>query len=246
MLAYLMSTMLVASQTGCAARTSSPSIVVFAAASLKPTFTRIGERFEADHPGTSVRFDFASASDLAIRLTQGARGDVFASADTAQMTKVVDAGLIAGTPVDFASNTLAIVTAVGNPKRIESFADLAQPGLTVLVSPPPTPCGVATLRVENSTGVHLDPASEEPNVEDVLNKVITGQADAGLVNITDARAAGDTVTTVMFPEAAEAVTTYPIAVLKPAGQPSLAGKFVDLVTNEYGQKILGRAGFGKP
>lgn len=94
--------------------------------------------------------------------------------------------------------------------------------------------------------MHINPASEEPDVEDVLNKVVTGQADAGLVNITDARETDHKVTTVMFPEAAYAVTTYPIAGLKKADQPDLAGKFVDLVTNDYGQKILDQAGFTKP
>ncbi|OBJ67815.1 molybdate ABC transporter substrate-binding protein [Mycobacterium sp. 1274756.6] len=228
---------------GCAPQSSASAVVVYAAASLRPTFTAIAERFEHDHPGARVQFDFASAADLATQLIQGAGADVFASADTAQMARVVDAGLVADKPVTFASNTLAIVTAPGNPQHIETFADLARPGLAVVVSPAPMPCGVATEEVEKITGVHLNPVSEEPDVEDVLNKVATGQADAGLVNVTDAIAAGDKVDTVTFPEATEAITDYPIAVLRSPTRDELAQSFVDLVTDGAGQAILHRAGF---
>lgn len=231
---------------GCGASAGTQALVVFAAASLRPTFTEIGHRFETDNPGVAVEFDFASAADLATQLTQGASTDVFASADTAQMDKVAAAGLLADGPVDFASNTLVIVTAPGNPKHLTSFADLAKPGLAVVISPPPMPCGVATRRIEDITGVDLNPVSEEPDVEDVLNKVVTGQADAGLVNITDTITAGDKVDTVSFPEAAQAVNVYPIAMLQRSGRPELARRFLDLVTGEPGQKILAQAGFTRP
>jgi molybdate transport system substrate-binding protein len=141
---------------------------------------------------------------------------------------------------------LVIVTAPGNPKKVGSFADLAKPGLSVVICQQPVPCGSATHRIEDSTGVHLNPVSEELNVTDVLNKVTSGQADAALVYVTDARSAGDKVATVDFPEAAGAVNVYPIAVLKKAGQPSLAQKFVVMVTTEAGQKILAQSGFAKP
>ncbi|MEZ0365950.1 molybdate ABC transporter substrate-binding protein [Mycobacterium sp. pUA109] len=241
-----LSALVAAGVAGCGSPAGAPSITVLAAASLKPTFTQIGERFMTEHPGTTVRFDFASSSDLAAQLTQGATGDVFASADTAQMDTVATAGLLATAPVDFASNTLVIVTAPGNPKHVASFADLAQPGLAVVVSPPPMPCGVATRRVEDLTGVHLDPVSEEPDPEDVLNKVATGEADAGVVNATDARAAGEKISTVAFPEAVQAASSYPIAALQKSAQPALAQGFVDLVTGVTGQQILARAGFAKP
>ncbi|MGH3967387.1 MAG: extracellular solute-binding protein, partial [Mycobacterium sp.] len=141
---------------------------------------------------------------------------------------------------------LVIVTAPGNPKKVESFADLTKPGLSVVMCQQPVPCGAAAQRIENKTGVRLDPVSEEPNVTDVFNKVTTGQADAGLVYVTDAANAGAQVATVKFPEAADAVNVYPIAVLKKAPQHALAEKFVDLVTGETGRKILDQAGFGKP
>ncbi|MDH6198881.1 molybdate transport system substrate-binding protein [Mycobacterium frederiksbergense] len=222
------------------------SLTVFAAASLKSAFTEIGEQFKTDNPGTSIEFSFAGSSDLVTQLTHGADADVFASADTRNMDKAVAAGLVEGEPVNFATNTLTIAVAPGNPKGIKSFADLAKPGISVVVCAPPVPCGGATEKVEKDAGVRLSPVSEETSVTDVLGKVTTGQADAGLVYVTDAAAAGDKVTSVPFPEAAQAVNTYPIAVLKPSAHADLAHRFVDLVTGEAGQKALAKAGFGKP
>lgn len=224
----------------------SGSIVVFAAASLKPAFTRIGQQFKSENPGNGVDFDFAGSSELATQLTQGAKADVFASADTAQMDVVAHAGLLGGAPTNFASNTLVIVTAPGNPKHVGSFADLAKPGLNVVICQQPVPCGSVTQRIEDSSGVHLSPASEELSVTDVLNKVTSGQADAALVYVTDAISAGSKVATVNFPEAAGAVNVYPIGVLKKAPMPTAAQKFVALVTSDTGQKILAQSGFARP
>lgn len=226
--------------------TGNTKIMVFAAASLKKTFTDIGEEFKSENPGAAVEFSFAGSSDLVTQLTQGAPADLFASADTTNMDNAAQAGLLAGDPVNFASNTLTIAVAPGNPKKIASFKDLTQQGLSVVVCAPQVPCGSATQRVEQTTGVMLNPVSEESSVSDVLNKVTTGQADAGLVYVTDARGAGDKVAEVPFPEAARAVNTYPIAVLKGSQNAELARKFIDLVTGESGQKVLNAAGFTKP
>ena len=220
--------------------------MVFAAASLKKTFTEIGEQFKTDNPGVSVEFNFAGSSDLVTQLTQGAQADVFASADTKNMDKAAAADLLDGKPVNFASNTLTIAVAPGNPKQIKSFQDLTKPGLNVVVCAPPVPCGSATQKVEEATGVNLAPVSEESSVSDVLNKVTTGEADAGLVYVTDAMGAGDKVAAVAFPEAAGAVNTYPIAALKTAKNPELARRFIAAVTAEAGQKTLTAAGFAKP
>jgi molybdate transport system substrate-binding protein len=226
--------------------TQGSRIVVFAAASLKSVFAEMSEQFKTDNPGATVDFSFGGSSDLATQLTQGATADVFASADTAQMNVVAKAGLLAADPTNFASNTLIIVTSAGNPKHIGSFADLAKPGLSVVICQQKVPCGAATHRIEDTTGVHLNPVSEELSVSDVLNKVTSGQADAGLVYVTDAINAGNALTPIPFPEAAGAVNVYPIAALKKAPQPALAQKFVAMVTGETGQKILDRSGFGKP
>ena len=163
------------------AESAGGSILVFAASSLKQTFTDIGGKFETDNPGASVEFSFAGSSDLVMQLTQGAQADVFASADIRDMDAAAQAGLVAGDPVNFASNTLTIVVAPGNPKNITSFEDLKKPDTSVVVCAPQVPCGSATQKIEHATGVDLAPVSEESNVTDVLNKVTTGQADAGLV-----------------------------------------------------------------
>jgi molybdate transport system substrate-binding protein len=193
-----------------------------------------------------VEFSFAGSSDLVTQLTQGAQADVFASADTKNMDKAAKAGLLAGAPVNFASNTLTIAVAPGNPKQIKSFHDLTKPGLAVVVCAPQVPCGSATKKVEDATGVKLAPVSEESSVTDVLNKVTAGQADAGLVYVTDAKGVGDKVTAVPFPESAGAVNTYPIAALKGSKNPELARTFIDAVLSEAGQKTLSAAGFAKP
>jgi molybdate transport system substrate-binding protein len=234
------------STTSAAGAAPSGDITVFAAASLKSTFTELGEQFERDNPGTAVKFTFAGSSDLVSQLTQGAHGDVFASADQANMTKAVDAGLTAGAPVDFASNTLTIVTPPGNPKNIASFADLANPGNLVVVCAPQVPCGTATKKIEDSTGIELSPASEESSVTDVLGKVTTGQADAGLVYVTDAAGAGDKVTAVPFPESSGAVNIYPIAVLAHSGNQATAKAFEALVAGPAGRQVLADAGFAAP
>jgi molybdate transport system substrate-binding protein len=221
------------------------SITVYAAASLKNAFTEIGEQFKKDNPGESVEFIFAGSSDLVTQLAQGAKPDVFASADS-NMARAQQAQLIARDPVNFATNTLTIVTAPGNPKGIVLFADLNQPGLSVAVCASEVPCGAATDRIERDTHIELKPVSEVSSVTDVINKVTSGQADAGVVYVTDALAAGGKVASVNFAESSVAVNAYQIAVLKDAPNPDLATKFVDLVTGDYGQKALKKAGFAKP
>src|ERR1700742_1906198 len=253
--AGLLSLALVASLSGCGHKTpssttastsSAHSIVVFAATLLKPTFILLAGKFQTDNPGATIDFNFATSSELANKLTQGASADVFASADSAQMDTVVKADLTSSDPVNFASNTLVIVTAPGDPKQIRSFADLAKPDLRVAVCQASAPCGSAAQRIEDNTGVRPNPVSEESVSSGVLGKVTNGEADAGLVYLTDAHKAGDKVTEVKFPESEAAVNIYPIAVLKHASQPALAQKFVDLVTGATGQRVLTQAGFASP
>lgn len=220
------------------------TLTVFAAASLKTTFTEIGASFENQNPGATVVFSFAGSSDLVAQIAAGAPADILASADTATMTKAAEAGLLAGSPVNFAGNTLTIVTPPGNPAGITAFADLAQSDLAVVVCAPQVPCGAATEKLEAATGVALRPVSEESSVTDVLNKVATGEADAGLVYVTDASAAGERVTAVSFPESTTVVNTYPIAALTGAADPAVATRFVEFVTAPDGQRVLAAAGFG--
>lgn len=225
---------------------ASDRLVVFAAASLQQSFTRIGDQFEMDNPGVTVEFSFAGSSDLVTQLMQGADADVFASADVKNMHKAGQAGLLAGDPLDFATNVLTIAVAPGNPKGVTSLRDLTRPGLTVVTCAPQVPCGSATEKVEQAAGVQLAPVSEESAVTDVLNKVTTGQADAGLVYVTDVAGSGDKVTGVDIPEAVDAVNIYPIATLKDAENAFLATRFVDNVTGAAGRRMLNDAGFGAP
>lgn len=222
------------------------TLTVFAAASLKTSFTEIGADFEDAHPGVSVKFNFAGSSDLVAQIQQGAPADVFASADTKNMDKATDDDLVEGTPTDFASNTLEIATPPDNPADIDSFADLATPGVKLVICAPEVPCGAAAAGVEKAAGVDLSPVSEEQSVTDVLGKVISGEADAGLVYATDVQAAGDQVRGVTFPESSEVVNIYPIAALVGSKSPDLAQDFAGYVAGPEGQAILAAAGFGKP
>ncbi|SEP62764.1 molybdate ABC transporter substrate-binding protein [Microlunatus flavus] len=220
------------------------TLTVFAAASLKQTFTTLGTTFEAAHPGTTVTFSFAGSSDLVTQLQQGAPADVFASADTKNMQKAVDDQLVAGSPVDFATNTLEIAVPPDNPAGVTSFADLTRPGVKVVLCAPQVPCGAAAQTIEKATNTTLEPVSEENAVTDVLGKVTSGEADAGLVYVTDVKGAGDQVKGIPFAESKQAVNTYPVAALSGSRQGELAGQFVRLVTGTEGQKVLADAGFG--
>lgn len=222
------------------------TLTVYAAASLTTTFTEIGKEFEQQHDGVKVEFSFGGSSDLVAQIQEGAPADVFASADTANMDKLTADDLQAGDPQDFASNTVEIAVPPGNPGGVTSFADLAKDGLNVVVCAPEVPCGAATQKVEDATGVDIQPVSEEQSVTDVLAKVTSGEADAGLVYVTDVQAAGDDVEGVRFPESSEAVNTYPIVALKDAADADLASEFVDLVLSDTGQSILEEAGFAQP
>lgn len=222
------------------------TLTVFAAASLKTTFTEIGQDFEATHPGTTVAFSFAGSSDLVTQLQSGAPADVFASADTKNMDKATGDSLIQGTPVNFASNTLTIATPPDNPAKVTSFQDLTKASVKVVVCAPTVPCGSAAEKIETATGITLKPVSEEQSVTDVLNKVITGEADAGLVYVTDVKGAGDKVQGIAFPESSEAVNLYPIAPLAASKNADLAQEFVELVVGSDAQMVLADAGFTKP
>jgi molybdate transport system substrate-binding protein len=222
------------------------TLTVLAAASLTNVFTALETTFEAGHPGVDVRISFAGSSALVQQVTNGSPADVFAAADEKNMRKVTDAGHADGTPRVFATNELTIAVPPDNPAGITSFADLAEDGAVVVVCAPQVPCGAATEKVERATGVTLRPVSEEQDVKSVLNKVRTGEADAGLVYVTDVNSAGDEVTGIAFPESGEAINSYPVTVLTGAPQAGLAREFVDLVTGDAGRAELEKAGFTVP
>lgn len=222
------------------------TITVYAASSLKTTFEELGQQFEADHDGVDVEFNFAGSSDLVAQIQQGADADVFASADTSNMDKLLADDLLGNDPVNFASNTLEIAVPPGNPAGIAVLADLTRKGLNLVTCAPEVPCGKAAGKLEEATGLDFSPVSEEQNVTDVLNKVVAGEADASLVYVTDVAAAGDSVEGIEFAESGTAVNIYPIATVDGTDQADLAQEFVDLVLGSTGQAVLADAGFAKP
>jgi molybdate transport system substrate-binding protein len=213
------------------------TLTVAAAASLQNAFTELGELFETENPGATVEFAFAGSSALVTQLQEGAPGDVFASADVANMDKAAE--LLAGGPEPFAANTLTIVTPPGNPAGVEGFADLADARLVVCA--PQVPCGAATVAEAEAAGATLSPVSEEQSVTDVLGRVTSGEADAGLVYATDAEAAGDAVERVDFDTTV--VNEYPIA---PLDDTEVAAAFIALVLSDEGQAVLASYGFLAP
>ncbi|HEY2764403.1 MAG TPA: molybdate ABC transporter substrate-binding protein [Pseudonocardiaceae bacterium] len=221
-------------------------VTVLAASSLTDVFGQLKPEFEKANPGADLRFSFGGSSDLSQQIVNGAPADVFASANPKQMTVVSDAKLVDGTPQTFTTNVLTIVVPKGNPKGIKTFADLARPGATVVVCAPQVPCGSATQTLEKATNTTLKPASEEPDVRSVLSKVTAGEADAGLVYVTDARTAKGKVEQIDFPEAGKAINNYVIAALKNSKQSQYAHEFVDFVLGPEGQQALVDAGFSKP
>lgn len=221
------------------------TLTVYAAASLTATFEQLAADFEAEHEDVEVELSFGGSSDLATQLVEGASADVFASADTAAMDDLVAAGLTADDPRDFATNTLVIAVPPGNPAGVRSLQDLTGDLALVLCSPE-VPCGAAAQGVAELAGLTLSPVSEEQSVTDVLAKVTSGEADAGLVYVTDVAAAGADVEGIGFPEAARVVNTYPIAPVAGSDEAGLAQELVDLVLGETGQSVLRDAGFGAP
>lgn len=219
-------------------------VTVFAAASLTDVFTKLKPQFEAAHRDAELRFNFGGSSDLAQQIVNGAPADVFASANEAQMKVVQEAGKVAGTAKPFVTNVLTIVVPAGNPKNIHSFADLAKPGVTEVVCAPQVPCGAATVKIEKATNIKLSPASEEQDVLSVLSKVEARVADAGLVYVTDARTADGKVQEINFPEASQAVNTYPIAAMSSAPHPQLAQAFLSFIHSPTAAQQFTNAGFG--
>ncbi|GLJ81107.1 molybdate ABC transporter substrate-binding protein [Microbacterium imperiale] len=219
-------------------------VTVFAAASLSAAFDEIAADVEAAYPGVEVepiRYD--GSSTLATQLVEGARADVFASADEANMQRVIDAGL-AASPRVFATNRLTLVVPVGNPGDVTGLADLADPDLAVVLCAAEVPCGAASGQLTQAAGVTPRVDSYEQNVTAVLTKIATGEADAGLVYVTDA-AASDDVETVPTAGADGVVNRYPIVALDDARSPAAAA-FVGHVLSPAGRAVLERWGFGAP
>jgi molybdate transport system substrate-binding protein len=223
------------------------TINVFAAASLTDAFNEAAKTFQSENPGATVKPNYAASSALVTQIDQGAPADVFASADDANMQKAQANGDIAGQPVTFATNSLQIIVAKGNPKNVTGLADLAKPGVTYVTAGPDVPIAKYALQSLQKAGVTVNPVSQEADVKGIVTKVVSsGEADAGIVYSTDVKAAGSNAQGVDIPAAYQVVATYPIAVTKEATNASGAQAWITFITGTEGQAILAKYGFGHP
>ncbi len=225
-------------------------IVVFAAASLEAVFDEAASRFAARPDGTEVVIHAAGSQILATQLLEGARADLFASADAHQLDRVRDVGLfVAGTP--FATNSLVVVTPLDNPGHVQTPIDLARPGLRLVLAGPDVPAGAyareALQRLGIAGAVDAGRVSEESDVRGVLAKVALGEADAGIVYRTDLGSAlADTVRTIPLPAAADVRATYWIARSSDTPRSVAADGFTAWLLSTEGRSLLAEHGFSSP
>ena len=221
------------------------TITVFAAASLKETFTELGKQFEAAHPGDTVKFSFGASSALATQINSGAPADVFASASPKNMNQVVTAGN-ASNPQDFAKNVMEVAVPPSNPAKVTSVNDLAKSSVKTALCQPQVPCGVVAAEVFKNAKITVKPVTLQPDVKSVLTQVELGNVDAGVVYVTDVQAAGAKVKGVTIPADVNASTLYPIAALTHSKESSIAQAFVAYVLSPAGEQVLKAAGFEQP
>ncbi|MHB8511052.1 MAG: molybdate ABC transporter substrate-binding protein [Actinomycetota bacterium] len=213
---------------------------ILAAASLSPVFTEIARNFEHLYQGVKVEVSFAGSQILDAQIEQGAPADVFASADVASMTKVQ---AFTGTPFDFARNIMTIAVEKGNPKHVTGLSSLARKDLIVVLCNDSVPCGKLAAKILGKARVGLHASSYEDNVKGVVTKIQTGEADAGIVYVTDVQATVGALGSVLIPQNENAVTTYQIARLRSSSEPTLADQFIAFVRSPVEQDDLAFRGF---
>jgi molybdate transport system substrate-binding protein len=223
----------------------SGSITVLAASSLTEAFTTLGKQFETANPGVHVTFSFAASSALAQEVTSGAPADVFASASQKNMQQVVDAG-DAASPTTFAKNIMEIAVPPANPGSVTGVASLGGAAVKTALCQPQVPCGSTAQQVFANAKVTVTPVTLEPDVKSVLAKVELGEVDAGVVYVTDVKAAGAKVKGVKIPSDVNASASYPIATLTNSSNATTAAAFLAYVLSPAGQSVLTAAGFAKP
>ena len=221
------------------------TLTVFAAASLTETFDALAEEFQREHPAVEVVLNYGGSAALAQQIVAGAPVDVFAAASEGTMQVVADEGLAAD-PVVFATNTLELIVPAGNPGGVTGLADLARPELAIALCDPVVPCGAASETLLQAAGITAVPDTLEEDVKAVATKVGLAEADAGLVYVTDVRAAGDDVEGIPVPEAGQVEGSYPVAALDDAPSPQAAAAWIALLTGPDGRRALAEAGFGAP
>jgi molybdate transport system substrate-binding protein len=242
--------------TGAAGAPTETTVSVFAAASLTEVFTELGHELEAAQTGIRIRFNFAGSQQLALQLEQGATADLFASADQGWMERMDSLGLLAGPARIFARNALVVALPPGNPARLSELADLARPGLKLVLAADAVPAGryarAALRAMEGHPGypagfahrVLANVVSEEENVRLVVAKVHLGEADAGIVYRSDVSGGKPHgLGVIPFPGNIGQVAAYPIAQLRSGPSPAAAEAFLRLLFSPAGQALLVRHGF---
>lgn len=220
-------------------------VQVYAAASLKGAFDELVSQFNEEHPEIKVATPvYDGSSTLVEQISEGAPADVFASADEKNMDKIVTAGLNTETPQVFATNKVTIAVPAGNPKGITSLEDLADPDVKVVLCAPEVPCGNTAEKLLAQAGVEVDPVSLEQNVTAVATKVAAGEADAGIIYVTDVQAFKGELEAIPTEVPADLVNLYPIVTLTGATNPAGAQTFIDFVMSDQGQSVLKEFGFG--
>jgi molybdate transport system substrate-binding protein len=224
------------------------TLTVLAATSLKGAFDDIEVAFEDEHPGIDVQVTTDGSANLATAIVEGGvPADVFASADEANLQKVVDEDLAAEADTEiFVTNLLQIAVEEGNPLGIKTLEDLTGPGVAVSLCKAEVPCGSYAEKAFEAAGLPVPPAGVEDNVGGVVTKVSLGEADAGLVYVTDVMAADDDIDGVDLAEDEQVIATYPASVLTEAPNPEAAAAFVAFLTSRVAQEILEGYGFGAP
>lgn len=238
--------LLLVSVAGCGG-SSDPQLRVSAAASLQSAFPKYADNV---FPDDDIRQSFAGSDQLAAQIEQGARPDVFASANTTYPDTLYAKGLVEK-PVVFARNRL--VLAVPSGSEIKSLVQAARPGVSVVIGDPAVPIGSYTREVlgrlpaDERNGILDNVRSQEPDVSSIVGKLTEGAADAGFVYVTDVRASDNALTAIRLPASLQPEVAYGIAVVKDAPDPDLANRFVQgLEGNGPGVSFLREAGFLPP
>jgi molybdate transport system substrate-binding protein len=247
---FLLLALLLAFSTGLKAQ-SQQSLLVFAASSLTDAFEELATEFQIQHPNVEILFNFASSADLATQLAEGAPADVFASANNSQMNNARDAGRITGRPRTFVKNRLVLIVPADNPANITSLQDLDNEGVQVILAAEGVPVRDYTNTMLDRlasdpaygetyrTAVLANVVSEEENVRQVAAKIALGEADAGIVYVSDVTPdISDSLIAIGIPDTLNTIATYPIAITNDSAQAELAQAFVDFVLSDAGQDIL--------
>ncbi|WP_052851605.1 molybdate ABC transporter substrate-binding protein [Streptomyces avicenniae] len=222
----------------------SVELTVLAAASLTDVFEDAAEVYEAANDGVTLTFSFAGSQELAAQVQEGVPADVLVTADTTTMDGVAD---LTEDPSVIARNALTLVTPPDDPGGVDDLTDLADSDLRLVLAAPEVPAGRYGREILDALGIDAQPDSEEPNVRAVLSKVELGEADAGLVYVTDATAAGeDAVRTVPIPEEDNVLAAYPAAALTESENAEAAADFVEWLLSDEAQAVLADAGFLAP